>query len=194
MAVMAEQQQQQTDLWIFGYGSLIWKPPPHTQEAIPGFIRGYIRRFWQASEDHRGTPEAPGRVVTLIPREEWATMKDYHQTPEYDVTWGVVYKIDPRYRGKVQQDLDFREKNGYTIHNVDVYEHENAPKPRVRDAFVYIGTVENPQFVGPAQDAASLARHIFHSVGPSGPNKDYLYKLAHELQQLSPEVSSQEAS
>ncbi|KAK9657798.1 hypothetical protein V6Z96_002046 [Aspergillus fumigatus] len=35
------------DLWVFGYGSLIWKPPPHYDQRVPGYIDGYVRRFWQ---------------------------------------------------------------------------------------------------------------------------------------------------
>lgn len=46
---------------VFGYGSLIFKPPPHGLESKAGYIKGFVRRFAQKSHDHRGTPERPGR-------------------------------------------------------------------------------------------------------------------------------------
>ena len=55
--------------WLFGYGSLIFKEPPHVVERVPGYVENSVRRFWQSSIDHRGTEEQPGRVVTLLTHE-----------------------------------------------------------------------------------------------------------------------------
>ncbi|KAH7123806.1 ChaC-like protein-domain-containing protein [Dendryphion nanum] len=102
------------DFWLFGYGSLIWKPPPHYDQRVPGYIEGYVRRFWQASEDHRGTPSAPGRVVTLISRPHWDTLTDTHATPAEKV-WGAAYHIPSSKVAEVREYLDIREINGYSI-------------------------------------------------------------------------------
>jgi cation transport protein ChaC len=43
------------EVWIFGYGSLIWYPGFEYQKCVTGYIRGYERRFYQGNTYHRGT-------------------------------------------------------------------------------------------------------------------------------------------
>lgn len=134
------------------------------------------------SEDHRGTPEAPGRVVTLIETSYWRSLTDHHDSPP-DKVWGVAYRIIPERVADVKDYLDIREINGYSIHYTPFYP---AHSSRPIMALVYIGTPDNDQFVGP-QHPHDLARHIQASCGPSGLNKDYLYNLDAALAELSPD-------
>ncbi|KAF2806096.1 ChaC-domain-containing protein [Mytilinidion resinicola] len=175
------------DFWLFGYGSLIWKPPPHYDLRVPGYIEGYVRRFWQVSEDHRGTPEAPGRVVTLIDRAHWETLVDEHPSPH--LTWGAAYHIPQQHVAEVRNYLDIREINGYSIQYTPFHPSHSPADPSVPKpikCLVYIGLPENPQFLGP-QDPQELAAHILKSRGPSGENREYLFMLEEALLGLSPE-------
>lgn len=188
MGSTADMTTHADEFWLFGYGSLIWKPPPHFDQRIPGWVSGYVRRFWQASQDHRGTPDAPGRVVTLIDRAFWETLDDHHGTAP-DRVWGVAYRIIPEKVAEVKDYLDIREINGYTIHYTPFHPAQSASSPEAPSpirTLVYIGTPDNDQFVGP-QDPQALAAHIRRSVGPSGLNTEYLFNLHEALQSLSPE-------
>ncbi|KAF7934786.1 uncharacterized protein EAE98_002831 [Botrytis deweyae] len=194
----------ENEFWIFGYGSLIWKPPPHFDRRIPGYVTGYIRRFWQASEDHRGTPSSPGRVVTLISHSHWLTLSDPHSLPPSSSpkTWGVAYHVPSSHVAQVREYLDIREINGYTIHYTEFYpaasssssssstetqqQQQQQQQQQPIQTLLYIGTPSNPQFTGP-QDPQELAEHIFRSEGPSGLNRDYLLSLDVALDELSPE-------
>ncbi|KAJ5032685.1 uncharacterized protein L3040_009280 [Drepanopeziza brunnea f. sp. 'multigermtubi'] len=177
----SEAEVLDSEFWLFGYGSLIWKPPPHFDRRVPGWVTGYVRRFWQASEDHRGTPEAPGRVVTLIERSFWETLDDPHSGS--DKVWGTAYRIQAGKEAEVREYLDIREINGYTIHYTPFHPSDGSATIRT---LVYIGTPDNDQFMGP-QDPQRLAEHIHRSVGPSGLNRDYLLSLDTALNTLSAE-------
>ena len=149
--------------WVFGYGSLIYKADFPYLERETGTLHGWTRRFWQGSHDHRGTPEAPGRVVTLIPCPG-------------AVCRGAAYRVD----ASVFAHLDHREKNGYQRHRTPLTLDRRA---LTVDGVFYVATADNPAYLGPAQPP-ELAAHIHRSTGPSGSNADYLLALAAALREL----------
>jgi len=133
-----------TPFVVFGYGSLIFKPPPHAIKQTPGFSKGYVRRFAQKSHDHRGTPENPGRVVTLIHEEDWNKFSHSDAFPQLDnAVWGIAYTIDPVYAAEVRDILD-----GYTMESVDIYGMDSigAEVVIIKKAFCYVGRNDNPSF------------------------------------------------
>ncbi|MBV2129997.1 gamma-glutamylcyclotransferase [Arsukibacterium indicum] len=151
-------------VWLFGYGSLIYKADFPYLQRKPACIYGWQRRFWQGSHDHRGTPEAPGRVLTLIeaPGKRCA---------------GMAYQVTP----DTFEHLDHREKNGYLrvftqLHWLD--------EPGETEGLVYLASADNEAYLGPDSDEA-IAAHIAQSQGPSGPNSEYLLKLAQALRDMN---------
>ncbi|CBQ73029.1 conserved hypothetical protein [Sporisorium reilianum SRZ2] len=181
---------------IFGYGSLIFKPPPYVIAATPCYIKGFVRRFAQHSVDHRGTRERPGRVVTLVKAADWHALRkaakvDEPKSPEGDIVWGVAFTIDPEHATVVRQYLDYREKNGYSAMHVPLYtkaddEQGGEESVALKNALVYVGLPSNPAFVGP-QSLDVLAQRIYTCAGPSGPNPEYLLNLARAVRELAPQ-------
>jgi cation transport regulator ChaC len=149
-------------VWLFGYGSLIFKADFPFIERRPASIEGWSRRFWQGSHDHRGTESAPGRVVTLVPIAG-ATCH------------GMAYLVTP----EEFAHLDHREKNGYLRLATDITFDGGG----VHEGIVYIATHENAAYLGPASEQ-DIARQIATARGPSGPNSDYLLALAEALREL----------
>jgi cation transport protein ChaC len=129
----------------------------------------------------------PGRVVTLVHKEDWDVFSGSDSFPDDDIVWGVAYTIDPIYEAEVRDYLDYREKDGYTLETLNIYGIvDNSEKIIIYNAFCYVGRNDNPSFIG-SEPIDLLARRIWQSVGPSGPNKEYLYNLAAAVKQLAPE-------
>lgn len=150
-------------VWLFGYGSLIYKAGFDCIETRQATIQGWKRRFWQGSHDHRGTPGKPGRVATLIADTEARCT-------------GLAYQVTP----DVFEQLDVREKNGY-LRLVRRLMFDDGAEV---DGLVYIATEDNAAWLGSAPEAA-IARHVAASQGPSGANSEYVLELAKALRAMN---------
>ncbi|KAL0480132.1 glutathione-specific gamma-glutamylcyclotransferase [Acrasis kona] len=176
----------QDSIYIFGYGSLIWRPGFPYSRRFNAYVKGFKRRFWQQSRDHRGTDEHPGRVVTIVPTAEFDTLqpkKEPHDE-DGDIVWGVVYQVEDKDVKKCLDDLDIREIGGYHRTGIPVYTEGDI---LACEATLYVGSVSsliNTEFIGP-EDIDKTATIISRSVGPSGPNPEYLKRLADSLRSMS---------
>ncbi len=91
-------------LYVFAYGSLIWRPGFAYSSAHPALLRGYHRRFCIWSRRYRGTPESPGLVLGLdrggacrgvafrVPKRDAAAVLDYLQEREMPQSQEAVYE------------------------------------------------------------------------------------------------------
>lgn len=152
--------------WVFGYGSIIWRPSFPYIAARPALIRGWRRRFWQGSPDHRGTPENPGRVVTLV-------------TDPHAVCHGLAFDTGDHDTPEIIESLDVRESGGYVRITVDLEFADGTGTT----AMTYVAPPENRNFLGPAA-LDDVVRQIAGSVGASGHNTEYVLKLAEALRDL----------
>ena len=154
--------------YVFGYGSLISRPDFPHEERVVACLRGASRRFWQGSPDHRGRPDAPGRVVTLID-ERGAEC------------WGAAYRIEASRWDEIAARLDERESGGFVRVDVQL-ELAGASSGRAR-ALVYVARAGNPNFLGPASLEA-ISAQVRGARGKSGTNVEYVLQLAAALRAL----------
>lgn len=102
------------------------------------------------------------------------------------MTWGKVFLIPANEVPGAMLYLDHREKGGYTQKSLDVFcsspldESVKNDSDTVVHAMVYMGTPDNVDYAG--EEAPELTASIIaKSVGPSGPNPEYLFHLADAL-------------
>ena len=155
-------------LWIFGYGSLLWRAEFPWVERRRASLRGFARRFWQGSTDHRGVPGAPGRVVTLI--EDAAAL-----------CHGAAYRIDPAQAAQILAELDHRERGGYERLDIALDLAGDSV-----NGLTYVATPENHNYLGPAS-LEEVATQVRAARGPSGDNRDYVVRLAASLRAMDQE-------
>ncbi len=153
------------DRWVFGYGSLMWRPGFPYAERQRAVLHGRRRAFCIYSVHHRGVPEAPGLVLGLAPGGS---------------VRGIAFRVAAADWAGVQAYLLEREQPTETY--IESWaEVRLADRRRVR-ALVFISDMAHPQWAG-RLDLDSQARLIAGSEGLSGRNIDYLRDLVLHLRQ-----------
>ena len=146
------------DLWVFGYGSLMWKPGFSFVERVPARLIGEHRALCVYSFVHRGTPEKPGLVLGLD--RGGACRGAAFRVPAAERKDTVAYL-----RAREQVTSVYRE----VMRSVWL---ENEPRQRV-SALVYVVDRGHVQYAGRLSLADQL-RHVQQGHGQSGNNRDYV--------------------
>jgi cation transport protein ChaC len=154
------------DLWVFGYGSLMWNPGFPFVERRNARLEGYARRLCIWSHHYRGTPEVPGLVFGLAPG------RDCH---------GVAFRVEAALREATLAYLRERELVSYVYR--EIFASVTLADGARASALAYVADDENPQFAGaiPLEDTLRIIRR---SRGRSGPNIDYVLNTHAELNRL----------
>jgi glutathione-specific gamma-glutamylcyclotransferase len=156
------------DLWVFGYGSLIWRPGFDHVERVPARLIGAHRALCVFSHVHRGTPERPGLVLGL---------------DLGGACRGVAYRVTARQRRETIEYLRGREQvtSVYreTLRAVTLLED---PQRRV-PALVYMIDRGHHQYAG-RLDLATQLHLVRQGHGQSGPNREYVLSTVHALEAL----------
>ncbi len=164
------------DLWVFGYGSLIWHAGFAHVETVLATLPDHSRSFCMRSIHHRGTVAQPGLVLALDPHPGAACA-------------GMAFRVEPG--AHVETMAALRERELISSAYVEqVHEVALADGRRV-EAVAYVIDRDHEQYCGglPLGEQAEI---IARAIGDRGPNRDYLFNTADHLTALGiedPELS-----
>lgn len=159
-------------MWVFGYGSLIWRPGFAHAGSHPALLRGFHRRFCLWSHRYRGTPESPGLVLGL---------------DRGGACRGVAFRVPGSHAAEVLRYLDDRELPD----GAEVVYHRRVLRVRLLDvpgaktvpAIAYVANRACRLYarsLAPEQAAAAIAR----GVGQMGANREYLLNTVQHLREM----------
>jgi cation transport protein ChaC len=155
------------DLWVFGYGSLIWRPGFEYLDSTPARLTGLHRALCVYSFVHRGTPEKPGLVLGL---DRGGACK------------GVAFRV---MAGAEDETLGYlREREQVT----DVYVEAVRPirlldgSGRVLKALTYLVDRNHSQYAGDLPLEAQI-RMVKAGKGQAGGNVEYVMKTLKHLEE-----------
>jgi glutathione-specific gamma-glutamylcyclotransferase len=156
------------DLWVFGYGSLMWRPGFDFRERVEARLTGAHRALCVYSFVHRGTPERPGLVLGL---------------DRGGACQGIAFRVAAADRAQTVAYLRSREQvTGVYRESVRRISLKSEPERQV-PALCYVVDRSHVQYAGRLPLAEQL-HYIRQGHGQSGPNRDYVIATVAALEAL----------
>ncbi|WP_096700395.1 gamma-glutamylcyclotransferase [Magnetospirillum sp. 15-1] len=152
------------DLWVFGYGSLMWRPGFDADEVCRARLDGWHRDFCVYSRHWRGTPERPGLVLGL---DTGGSCR------------GLAFRVEAARAADVIDYLNERELVGYAY--VARHLPVGLDDGRVVEAYTFVADTGHHHYAGqlPLEQAAAI---IMDAEGQGGLNRDYLINTIRQLE------------
>jgi cation transport protein ChaC len=161
-------EQDSGELWVFGYGSLMWRPGFAYLERVPARLIGLHRALCVFSFVHRGTPERPGLVLGL---------------DRGGMCRGIAFRVAAALRAQTVDYLRGREQvTTVYVETMRRIELEDEQKRKV-SALCYIVDRGHVQYTGRLSLAESL-HYVRQGHGRSGQNRDYVLETVRALEAL----------
>jgi cation transport protein ChaC len=157
---------QHANHWVFGYGSLIWRPGFDFVRAVPALLMGSHRRLCIYSHRHRGTPERPGLVFGLVRGGSCRGMAFEVEAAR----WPEVHE----YLREREMDRGVYREAQRTIRLAD---------GNVVSALAFVVDERHVQYAG-RLEIAEQARLVRAGIGEAGHNSEYVLATARHLEQL----------
>ena len=154
------------DFWVFGYGSLMWRPGFDHEETRQAQLFGYHRALCVRSYVHRGTPERPGLVLGL---------------DRGGSCHGVAFRVRPDNRQAVVDYL--RERELVTHVYVEAIRKVRLDSGLHIRALTYVVDRAHQQYAGGLSVDEALSG-VCGARGQSGPNEDYVINTVEHLKTL----------
>lgn len=164
------------DMWVFGYGSLMWRPGFEHVERASALLRGYRRRLCVVSRHHRGTVERPGLVMGL---------------DRGGACRGVAYRVPEAVVPQTLAYLDEREIAHYPVYRRSLVTVDLGGGRRQR-AVTYTVDRREADYAG-ALTVAQQAAIVAGAHGLSGPNPEYLRQTVEQVHAMGLRDRSLEA-
>jgi cation transport protein ChaC len=165
LAATLERVAPGRDVWVFGYGSLMWNPAFHHVESRPARVRGWHRRFCLWNTFGRGTPENPGLMLALERGGSCAGLALRVAAEAVRSELGVLWNremITGAYEPRWVRLL----ADGEPI-----------------EAVTFVANRAHPRYAGKLE-VREIARRMATASGPLGASRDYLESTVAELDRL----------